>query len=123
MEMIQLSATDDLPEVNFDGTKGFFQISKRSLPENAVLFYEPLVAYITNYLKLPQTETTVFFHFDYINTSSTKQLLKIILLFEQLNEAQKVTLNWHYDQGDSDMLQTGRRLEKLTSLKFCCKEI
>ena len=123
MDMIQLSATEDLPEINFDGNKGFFQISKRSLPENAVLFYEPLAEYVTNYLKLPQSETNIFFHFDYINTSSTKQLLKIILLFDQLKHEQKVALNWHYDQGDSDMLQTGRRLEKLTSLKFNFKEI
>lgn len=123
MDILRSEATEDLPNILFDGNKGVFEISKRSLPENAILFYEPLVNYVAEYLRSPKEETTVVFHFDYISTSSTKQIMKIILLFDQLQQTKKVALNWNYDKGDIDMLQTGSRLEKLTSLRFSFNEI
>jgi hypothetical protein len=123
MNALKLEATEDLPEVSFDGYKGVFQISKRSLPENAILFYEPLLIYISEYIKSPKDKTTVVFHFDYISTSSTKQIMKIILLFDELAKTKQVELNWNYDMGDTDMLQTGNRLEKLTGLNFLYAEV
>ena len=84
METLRLEATDDLPCVMFNFFKGIFEISKRSLPENAVVFYDPLVNSILEYMKTPNEETTVTFHFDYISTSSTKQIMKMILLFDEL---------------------------------------
>lgn len=123
MNGLKLEATEDLPEVSFDDYKGLFQISKRSLPENAILFYEPLIVYISEYIKNPKDKTTVVFHFDYISTSSTKQIMKIILLFDELAKTKQVELNWNYDMGDTDMLQTGNRLEKLTGLNFLYAEV
>ena len=123
METLKLEATDDLPSVMFNFFKGIFEISKRSLPENAIVFYDPLVNSIIEYMREPNEETTVTFHFDYISTSSTKQIMKMILLFDELAKTKTVNLNWNYDEGDTDMLQTGNRLEKLTNLKFNYKEI
>ncbi|MBL7909496.1 MAG: DUF1987 domain-containing protein [Bacteroidia bacterium] len=123
MAILDLQATEDLPCVLFDNDKGIFEISKRSLPENAILFYEPLIEYVNEYLRSPKEETNVVFHFDYISTSSTKQIMKMILLFDQLKQNKKVNLNWNYDKGDVDMLQTGKRLEQLTSMKFIFNEV
>jgi hypothetical protein len=123
MAILDLDSTDDLPCVLFDSEKGIFEISKRSLPENAMLFYEPLINYVNEYLKAPKEETNVVFHFDYISTSSTKQIMKMIMLFDQLEQSKTVNLNWNYDQGDVDMLQTGKRLEQLTSMKFIFSEV
>lgn len=123
MAILDLDATEDLPCVLFDNSKGVFEISKRSLPENAILFYEPLINYVSEYIKTPKEETNIVFHFDYISTSSTKQVMKMILLFDQLKQSKKVNLNWNYDKGDVDMLQTGKRLEQLTSIKFVFTEI
>lgn len=123
MNTIKIDATEDLPSVMFNFYKGIFEISKRSLPENAIVFYDPLISSIIEYLKSPKEETTVIFHFDYISTSSTKQIMKIILLFDELAKTKKVILYWKYDIGDVDMLQTGNRLEKLTKLNFIYQEV
>ncbi len=123
MDILKLEATDDLPCLLFDGDKGIFEISKRSLPENAIRFYEPYLEYINNYLRSPKEKTQITFHFDYISTSSTKQIMKMIMLFDQLKQTNTLTLNWNYDKGDVDMMQTGKRLEQLTSFKFVFNEI
>lgn len=123
MKVLKLEATEDTPFVFFDGQNGVFEISKRSLPENAIVFYEQLIIFINDYKTLPANETKINFHFDYLNTSSIKQIMKVILLFDQLAKSSQVYVTWCYDNGDIDMLQTGQRFEKLTSLKFNFKEI
>jgi hypothetical protein len=123
MATLKREATEDAPNVMFDDHKGVFEISKRSLPENAIIFYDPLVAYILDYLKSPKEITNVVFHFDYLSTASTKQIMRIILLFDELAKTKTVKLNWNYDIGDGDMMQTGTRLEKLTGLKFIFNEV
>ena len=123
MKLLKLDATEDTPFVFFDAQNGIFDISKRSLPENAIVFYEQLLIFINEYKSLPALETKVNFHFDYLNTSSIKQIMKVILLFDQLATSTKVFVTWCYDVGDTDMFQTGQRFEKLTSLSFNYKEI
>ncbi|MBA3680315.1 MAG: DUF1987 domain-containing protein [Bacteroidetes bacterium] len=123
MDVLRFDATEDLPYVMFDNSKGVFEIAKRSLPENAILFYEPLIEHVTEYLRTPKEETNVILHFDYISTSSTKQVMKMIMQFDELSKTKKVNLNWNYDIGDTDMLQTGSRLEKLTGMKFLFNEV
>lgn len=123
MKLLKLDATEDTPFVFFDAQNGIFEISKRSLPENSIVFYEQLINFINDYKTLPTTETKVNFHFDYLNTSSIKQIMKIILLFDQLGESNKVSVIWCYDKDDTDMLQTGQRFEKLTKLSFTYKEV
>lgn len=49
--------------------------------------------------------------------------MRIILLFDELAKTKTVKLNWNYDIGDGDMMQTGTRLEKLTGLKFIFNEV
>ena|ERR1700741_4126049 len=124
MEPLIIHQSDDTPKVVFDINKDFFEISSRSLPENAVLFYTPLMDWLTTYSSSPSENTNVIFHFEYISTSSTKQVLKLILILDQLSKTRKVTVNWNYDKGDADMMETGERLEKLmSSLKFTYNEV
>ena len=123
MEAINLPATDDTPKVILDIEKEFFELSLRSLPENAIQFYTPLLQWLNNYSSSPKEATNFIFHFEYISTSSTKQVMKLILIIDQLAKSKKVNIYWHYDKGDNDMMQTGERLEKLTAMKFIYKEI
>jgi len=45
-------------------------------------------------------------------------------LIPELSKTRKVTVNWNYDKGDADMMETGERLEKLmSSLKFTYNEV
>lgn len=123
MEALFFSPTDDTPAVVFDVQKDSFTISGRSLPENAIQFYAPILQWMTTYTAAAKDVSDFVFHFEYISTSSTKQVMKLILAIDQLSKNKKVNVHWHYDSGDTDMMQTGERLEKLTSLEFIYKEV
>jgi len=122
MEALIIQNSDDTPAVNFDPVKGIFELSGRSLPENAIQFYTPLLEWMNTYIQSPSSASTFNFNFEYLSTSSTKQVMKLILMADKLSKSSKVTVNWQYDKGDEDMMQTGERLQKLTSLQFNFRE-
>ena len=58
-EKLIIDSTEDTPKVIFDAENKIFQISERSLPENAIGFYDSLLNWLTQYSKNP-IELTIF---------------------------------------------------------------
>src|SRR4051812_35185944 len=113
METINMPPTDYTPKVLFDPKLDTFEISSRSLPENASQFYAPILNWLKEYLNSPKSISNFVFHFEIISTASTKEIIKIILLIDKISKASKVKVNWNYDKNDFDLRETGQRLEKL----------
>lgn len=118
MEPLILPETDDTPEVIFQPEKNIFKISRVSVPENAMQFYEPILSWIKDYSKNPNPETVFDFRFEYMNTASSKQVIQIILLLEQLSKNSLVKVRWYYDAIDEDMQNIGNRYKKLVNVDF-----
>ncbi len=119
MEKLFIKENEDSPKIEFDSENKVFEISGRSLPENAIGFYEPLLQWLDQYSANPVDVTIVNFKLEYFNTSSAKQLAKILLLLEKLSEkGHKIVINWHYQKEDTDMYASGNRFSKLISLNF-----
>jgi hypothetical protein len=92
-------------------------ISGKSLPEDINLFYTPLEDAVIEYIKNPQTNTTINFDLIYLNSSSTKRILEIITYFELIfKQGFKVSINWFYGQYDDDMREEGEGFAVLTEL-------
>lgn len=118
MEALYIPKTDDTPEIKFSPEKDVFEISHRSLPENAIDFYQPICRWIESYMNQPNATTSVDFKLEYFNTASAKQIAKMLLLLEKLAQCSKVIVRWFYDKEDSDMLSSGKRYAKLIKLDF-----
>jgi len=119
MEKLFIKESEDSPKIEFDSENKVFEISGRSLPENAIGFYEPLLQWLDQYSTNPVDVTIVNFKLEYFNTSSAKQLAKILLLLEKMSvKGHKVVINWHYQKEDTDMYASGNRFSKLISLNF-----
>lgn len=118
LEKFIIEAKEDTPKVIFDTESKIFEISARSLPENAIGFYEPVLTWLNSYSKDPLDLTVFNFKLEYFNTSSAKQLAKILLILENLAKNKKVVINWYYKKEDADMLASGTRFSKLIDLNF-----
>lgn len=118
MNPLIIERTEDTPKVVFDLNNNHFEISSRSLPEDSVSFYSPVAEWLQKYIQTPREDNSFVFYFEYISTSSTKQIMKLILMIDELAKTRKVKVTWKYDSDDEDMLQTGKRLQKLTSIDF-----
>jgi hypothetical protein len=123
MNSLIIERTEDTPKVIFDLNSNHFEISSRSLPEDSISFYTPVAEWLQTYLRSPKDENNFVFHFEYISTSSTKQVMKLFLMINELAKSKKVNVTWKYDKDDEDMLQTGKRLQKLTSIEFKYLEV
>jgi hypothetical protein len=115
-EELKIDAREDTPAILFNSSNGNLQISGRSLPEDAVLFYTPVFAWLGEYLQFPYKETTLTVNLEYFNTASAKQVFKLITLMSELSKKNKVLVKWHYDKGDKDMHASGERFAKLCGM-------
>ncbi len=108
--------SEDTPKVVLDKDSREFVIADRSLPEDAFEFYKPIFQWLEEYAKNPNEKTTFRFELEYFNTSSAKQLTKILLFLRNIKKPVEVI--WCYQIDDIDMLNSGKRFEKLTNLNF-----
>jgi len=116
MDIFKLSGNESTPDVCLDQHRGLFVFGGRSLPENAIVVYNPIISWFEEYVKKPNDETVVDISFEYINSSSMKQLAKLMVLFEEIpTNGGKLQVKWHYAPEDADTKAYGEHLAKLVS--------
>ena len=84
MRIIKIDKTKDTPSVHFNLKENVYEISGKSMPENASIFYKPLYDWISNFCtdhvnKGIQLDVSL----DYLNSSSIKL---VFLEFQQISE-------------------------------------
>ena len=52
-EPLNIVKQEDTPSVILDKEQGLFEIGHRSLPENAIAFYEPILNWLNEYKSAP----------------------------------------------------------------------
>lgn len=120
MKSLTIEAEDDItPEVRLDRAKNIFEINGWSHPEDAISFYAPVFEWLESYVKSPNEKTDFHFNLQYYNTASAKQIFRILSLLEEISKSnKKITVYWHYDKEDVDMLSAGERYAKMLMLPF-----
>ncbi|MCR5455297.1 MAG: SiaC family regulatory phosphoprotein [Bacteroidales bacterium] len=108
MAAYKIKGEEDIPSIILDSDANVFEISGRSLPENAVIFYKPVLAWLDNYAKNPLPRTEFVFNMHYYNTATAKQILEILLRLEDIySKGHDVRVTWIYESGDIDMEDAG----------------
>lgn len=124
MDNINIEGTEKTPTVIFDGSTGNLKIKGRSIPENSIEFYKPLIDWLEEYGKLPKSETEVSIQLEYFNTSSSKCILDVFKKLEAIRGAgNKVDVKWHYEVDDEDMLEAGEDYQAIINVPFTMVEI
>ncbi len=119
MEVIKIKGTDDTPNVTLDAESNILEFSGRSLPEDVVTFYAPVIQWIEEYAKSPNPKTEVIFRLEYFNTASSKILLDILLKFEDiLNNGHEVVVQWYFQEDDEDMEEAGEEYSEIVDIPF-----
>lgn len=114
-----LEETQDTPKIYFDKEKGVFEISGRSLPENAIKFYTPVLKWLEQYIETPNASTCFEFKLDYFNSASTKKIYEIISLLETLAESNdSVSIKWYHSKEDELIKSKGLELKEMVEVSF-----
>ncbi|MBI5219359.1 MAG: DUF1987 domain-containing protein [Bacteroidia bacterium] len=124
MEPISIEGTQKTPTINFNHLTGKVEIKGRSIPENSIEFYKPLVDWLEQYLSCAQKLTEVNVQLEYFNTSSSKCILDVFKKLEAIYKAGgEVVINWFYEEDDEDMLEAGEDYQSIIKIPFKMIEI
>ena len=119
MEKYAIEGTPKTPTISFDIQAGVLEIKGRSIPENSIEFYKPLVDWLEKYAGKPQSETNVNIQLEYFNTSSSKCILDVFKKLEAINKGgSAVIINWYYEEDDEDMLEAGEDYQAIINVPF-----
>ena len=117
MNPIVISATEDTPGVRLDAASDIFEISGRSLPEDVVKFYKPILDWLDEYAQSPNAQTVFDFKLSYFNTASSKIILDVLMKLEGMHDDGKnITIKWHFTSDDEDMEEAGREYSEIVSV-------
>ena len=124
METIAIEGTPKTPTINFNVEKGFLEIKGRSIPENSIEFYKPLVDWLEKYSATPKTTTNVNIQLEYFNTSSSKCILDVFKKLEAIHKSgSEIVINWYYEEDDEDMLEAGEDYQAIINVPFKMIEV
>lgn len=114
MNPLYIESTNFTPGVVFT-SQGKLTIYGKSLPEDTVRFYQPLIQWI-NECTLPKIEFDI--KLGSMNKGSSQQISKLLLLAKDNPKIKNYLVNWYYKIEDEEGLDIGKELEYLTDFQF-----
>lgn len=108
MNDLRIESTQLTPEIDFKKT-GELSIKGKSLPENPSRFYEPLFDWLN---ELETSVVSLDVMLEYVNTSSSKNILELFRIIDNLPNVKELNLEWRYETDDIDMLEFGQIIER-----------
>lgn len=125
MRKLIIDQTSFSPKVILDPEKKIYQISGESRPPDVREFYDPIISWLHDFsLHLIKTDdekdkVTFNFDFEYFNSSSAKLILDICKILARLrSEGINITINWHFEKDDVDMLEAGKEISIIVKFPF-----
>lgn len=118
-----IEKTRSTPEIYFNPAQAIFSIKGESYPENSFAFYKPI------YLKLQQLLDDVpslklVLDVSYMNTSSTKAIVNILYLLEEVWESGKeIEVEWYYEPDNEHALELAEDFQEFIQLPLTLKPI
>ena len=116
MEDLKHEGSAKTPVVEFK-SNGELLLKGRSIPENSIEFYKPLIEWLESYSESPNSTTVLSVQLEYFNTSSSKCILDVFKKLESVSGSE-ITVKWHYEEDDEDMLEAGEDYEAIIDLPF-----
>lgn len=125
MRKLIIEQTSSSPHVILDPDKNFFEISGESRPPDVTDFYAEILNWTNDYFsylgKSKENIKPVFFNLDleYFNSSSAKYLLDFCKqIAAARSKGMDLTVRWHYEENDIDMLDAGKEMSRIAKFPF-----
>lgn len=119
---LYIKGTSKTPEVDF--TSGVIQLSGRSIPEDAVSFYQPLIRWVSVYVENPEKFTKVNFRIEYINSGSNRFIYAIFKLLDDcFMRGNEVAVTWYYEEDDDTIKGLGKDFQSLLKVPIKLVEV
>ncbi len=124
MEALKRDQTEDTPYISFDPESNIFEISGRSLPEDASKFYDSVHEWLNTYVAKPNESTELSMKLDYFNSASARKIVEVLFILEKIQELNKeVKVLWYFNEDDEVMEARGEEIKSVVELPFELKSV
>ncbi len=120
MKNLTIKGEKKTPSVNFDPVNRQLSFEGRSIPEDTVRFYEPILNWLEKYIESERTDTTdLHINLEYFNTSTSRYLFGIFKILESYhNKGNPILVHWYYEKDDFEMLESGEDYASILKIPF-----
>lgn len=125
MRKLIIDQTTNSPGVVLDPERNRFEISGESRPPDVGNFYGEILTWMDDYsqhlVRSHEEKDPVEFNFDleYFNSSSAKYILDFCKQIATIpSKGKNVSIKWHYEAEDMDMLEVGKELSRMAKFPF-----
>ena len=125
MRKLIIDQTSNSPKVVLDPEQRIYEISGESRPPDVREFYDQILNWMDDFslhlTKLDDKAEPVrfSFNFGYFNSSSGKLILDICKVLSRLQaRGMNVSVNWHFEKEDVDMLEVGQEISRIVKFPF-----
>jgi len=121
---LNIKGTAKTPDIRYIPEKQSLEIKGKSIPENHAAFFTPVMEWLDEFSKYAPDKTRVDVYLEYFNTSSSKVLLKIFKILEEIRTAEKeIEIYWYYEEDDLDMKECGQDYQAMLNIPFNMVEV
>ena len=84
------------------------------------MLYKPCFEWIEQYIKTPAKHTQIDMFFEYIDTSSIRCIVDILVLLGSIpkNSDNQIEVNWYYEKEDDDAHDLGAYIQAHLKVPF-----
>ncbi len=119
MEPLVIRGGENSPTIILNKQENNFEISGRSLPEEVMSFYAPVMDWLENYVTNPNDKTVFRLKLDYINSASQRAIQEILTILEKIKEqGREVEIDWYFMVDDDDMKEAGEEYSEIIDVPF-----
>lgn len=111
MKDLKIKGTMDSPEVSFTPETNVILFEGRSLQEDPQAFYNVIIDWIKGNIVGSKNLVHFQFKMDYFNSSSSRYLMKILMMLNEEPEWYQMT--WYVEKGDEVILEKGEEYQQL----------
>lgn len=122
LERLEIEKTNDTPFVLLE--PGRIQLYGRSMPENVLIFFDPITEWMKKYCENPATFTEIDLYLVYANSCSIKIISDLLRMLDgKFRQGFDMKISWTYEQNDESAKETGYELETMLKIPFKYNEI
>lgn len=124
MKPLEITPTFSTPSAKLNAETGTIQFEGRSIPEDAEVFYSPVLSWLEEYYKKPAPFTTLSFRLDYVNSGSSKYLLELFrIVGRNYRAGHECLVTWYYEEEDEALQDLGDHYRTTIKIPFEFKVI
>ena len=99
---------------------GYIRLSGRSIPQNSRQLYKTCFDWVEEYVKSPAPKTKIDLYFEYIDTSSIRCVVDMLIMLVTIPKSsdKELEINWYYENDDDDAFDLGAYIQAQLKVPF-----